>query len=376
MYKCMERHEAFTEFLRSYSDLIWSMCRDAAHGDYELCRDLFQDVSLRLWQHFDELRPYVKPYEQKAWVEWQVRHVLNHAKRRQRPEPMEVLPEQPNDDVMDEAEVRMLVNDLLAQLHPDERQMMQMRLEGYSADEIAQATGLKRDAVYQRIHRTIKKARRILLILFLLLVASSITIAVVPSLRQRIFGGGESGAVDTLPVCVPVAPSPAPMNVADSIKDSIVSRRTWNPPEPIPHLTTMADTALPPIPLPLNDPCGCPEGYRMKTGNDSLDLLDDPCEPIPDELPEATIRVVGNIIVVEGVMNELVDVYDTHGRLVATAHCNGRCSIHLRLEQGYPRHRSTTHIFWVHVGNRPRQRVTIANPSQTMGYGENRIFLY
>lgn len=374
MYRCMERHLTFTELLQSYSSLIWSMCRDAAHGDGELCRDLFQDVSLRLWLHFDELNPDAPTHERKAWVEWQARHVLNHAGRRQRPEPIDELPEAAVVD--SDAEFRALVNDLLEHLQPDERQMLQMRMEGYSASEIAQKTGLSRDAVYQRIHRTLKKARKILLILFLLLVVSSIAIAVVPSWRQRIFGGRESGAVDTLPVCVPVAPSPVPMEVADSIKDSIVSRHMWNPPEPIPHLTAMTDTALPPISLTLSDPCGCPEGYRMKTGNDSLDLLDDPCEPLPDELPEATIRVVGDVIVVEGVMNELVDVYDTQGRLVATAHCNGRCSIHLRLDQGYPRHRSTTHTFWVHVGNRPRQRVTIANPSQTMGYGENRLFLY
>lgn len=272
---------------------------------------------------------------------------------------MEVLPEQPNDDVMDEAEVRMLVNDLLAQLHPDERQMMQMRLEGYSADEIAQATGLKRDAVYQRIHRTIKKARRILLILFLLLVASSITIAVVPSLRQRIFGGGESGAVDTLPACVPVAPSPAPMNVADSIKDSIVSRRTWNPPNPIPHLVAIADTSLP-IPLPSYDePCGCPKGYRKKPQSDSIDDLSDPCEPLPDDLPEVTIMVVGNNIVVEGVDNETVDVFDAQGRLVATAQCNGRCTLTIRPDFTYSRNNATTSPYWIQVGNRPRQRVFI-----------------
>lgn len=370
----MKRHETFTELLRGYSDLIWSMCRDAAHGDGELCRDLFQDVSLRLWLHFDELRPDAQPHERTAWVEWQVRHVLSHAGRRQRPEPMGVLPDLATED--GDAEIRTLIKDLLAHLQPDERQMLQMRMEGYSASEIAEKTGISRDAVYQRMHRTLQKARKIMLALLLLLVVSSIAIAVVPSWRQRVFGGGEPAAVDTIPASIPAVPSPAPMAVSDSIRDTVVARRLWILPEPIPHLVAVADTALPSVSLTLSEPCGCPEGYRPKTDGDSLDLLDDPCEPVPDKMPEATIRVVGNIIVVEGVTNELVDVYDTQGRLVATAHCNGRCSIQLNHESHYSRSRNPQHIYWVHVGNRPRQRVTIADSPKQERHSVSRFFIY
>lgn len=356
----MDRHETYTELLRDHSALIWSMCRNTAHGDYERCRDLFQDVSLRLWQHYDELRSDAKPHERKAWVEWQVRHVLNHAGRRERPVPMSDLPEQPDIDALDKAEIRTLVNDLLTQLNPDERQMLQMRMDGYSAGEIAKEMGLSRDTVYQRMHRTLTKARRILLVLFLLFMASSITVAVVPSWRQKVFGGGNPSATDTTPSSTTIPSTPIPAPVADSTADSIPAHRAWVPPQPIQHLVAAADTSLP-MPLPtFDEPCGCPQGYQRKTQTDSLDTLDDPCEPIPDELPPATIRVVGNTIVVEDVMNELVDIYDTHGRLVATAHCDGRCAISFRIEQNYPRDRSTTtHVLWVHVGNRPRQRVII-----------------
>ncbi|MCR4827976.1 MAG: sigma-70 family RNA polymerase sigma factor, partial [Bacteroidales bacterium] len=313
-----------------------------------------------------------------AWVEWQVRHVLEHAGRRERPVPMSDLPEQADDEAIDEAEVRTLVNDLLTQLHPDERQLLQMHMEGYSAGEIAKEMGLSRDTVYQRMHRTMMKARRILLMLFLLLVTSSITVAVVPQWRRKVFGIGKQDA-DSVQQAVegePTPYSPALSSVIDSTGDSVSQHRAWVPSEPIPHLVAVADTEFTPLPPPLSEPCGCPEGYRLKKEVDSLDLLDDPCEPLPDDLPEASIWVVGTTIVVEGVMNELVDVFDIRGRLVATAHCNGRCSIPLRLEHDYSRSRSDTHIFWVHVGNRPRHRVTIVYSLQPEWNAVRRVFHY
>lgn len=355
----MDRHETYTELLRDHSALIWSMCRNTAPDDYERCRDLFQDVSLRLWQHYDELRSDAKPHERKAWVEWQVRHVLNHAGRRERPVPMSDLPEQPDIDALDKAEIRTLVNDLLTQLNPDEQKLLQMRMDGYSAGEIAKEMGLSRDTVYQRMHRTLIKARRILLVLFLLFMASSITVAVVPSWRQMVFGGSEPETTDTIPVSVPAPVSPTPLSDADTTKEAVVTHHTWVPPNPIPHLVAIADTSLP-IPLPSYDePCGCPKGYRKKPQSDSIDDLSDPCEPLPDDLPEVTIMVVGNNIVVEGVDNETVDVFDAQGRLVATAQCNGRCTLTIRPDFTYSRNNATTSSYWIQVGNRPRQRVFI-----------------
>ena len=181
----MDNNEIFNTTLSAYSALIWSMCRDAACGDSELCRDLFQEVSIRLWLHISELDMNAKPYQQKAWVEWQVRHVLSHSRK---PREMEHnMPELPDDETVAEAERRTLVADLMAQLQDEDRQLMQMRLEGYSADEIAQATGLKRDAVYQRIHRIVARMRKMLIVLLFILAASAIAVAVVPQWRKAVF---------------------------------------------------------------------------------------------------------------------------------------------------------------------------------------------
>ena len=90
------------------------MCRNAACGDSELCRDLFQEASIRLWQHISELDMNAKPYQQKAWVEWQVRHVLSHIRK---PREMEHnLPDLPDDDTAAEAERCTLIADLTAVL--------------------------------------------------------------------------------------------------------------------------------------------------------------------------------------------------------------------------------------------------------------------
>lgn len=181
----MNDHDTFNRLFRTYGAIVWSMCKSSSHGDYERCRDLFQDVSVRLWMHIGDLRPDAKPHEEKSWVEWQTRHVLSHSRK---PRDMEHnLPELPDDDTAAEAERRTLVADLMAQLQDEDRQLMQMRLEGYSADEIAQATGLKRDAVYQRIHRIVARMRKMLIVLLFILAASAIAVAVVPQWRKAVF---------------------------------------------------------------------------------------------------------------------------------------------------------------------------------------------
>ena len=192
---CMNEHETFNKLLHSYSTLIWSMCKSASHNDYERCRDLFQDVSVRLWLHIGELRQDAKPHEEKAWVEWQTRHVLSHSRK---PRELEYeLPELPDDEEAAEAERRALVADLMAQLQEEDRKLLQMRLEGYSAEEIAQATGLKRDAVYQRLHRIVARMRKLLIALLLILAASAIAVAIVPQWRHAVFNSYTS-TEDTL----------------------------------------------------------------------------------------------------------------------------------------------------------------------------------
>lgn len=51
------------------------------------------------------------------------------------------------------------IDDLLAMLPEEEERLMRMRLEGYDAQEIADAFDIDRNAVYQRVNRIMTKLR-------------------------------------------------------------------------------------------------------------------------------------------------------------------------------------------------------------------------
>ena len=378
----MDRQSRYTELLKRHLPMVWRGCWVRARGNYERCRDLVQEVSIALWLHLDQLRTDVSPKEEQAWVWWMTRTTLDHLHRSQRP-PMVALTEVMAETIpdADNSAVEEDIEELMAALSPEEQQLMRLHIEGYRADEIAETLGLRRDTVYQRMHRALGKARKALLALFLLLVASTVAIAVVPQWRHRVFGGGEPAVEDTLPVSVPAALSPALSVVGDTIRDTVVTRRTWIPPEPLPHLVPVADTVLP-VPMPgIAGPCGCPDSARGGGQRADCVPFDDTDEERPEEEADVTIRVVGNNIVVEGVRDERVDVFDSRGRLVATARCNDHCMLTLGMQDhSYTRANTGTNAYWVQVGNRPRQQVFIkhprGNPTHPIPASTQRILMF
>lgn len=108
-------------------------------------------------------------------------------------------------------------------------------------------------------------------------------------------------------------------------------------------------------------PCGTSSAYRNAPQWDGFEYVVDPCEPQHVPLPEVTIIVKGNTIVVEGADDEPVEVYDAQGRLVATAQCKGRCSLPINTDHIGDRtfSKSATGSFWVKVGSRPLRRVSL-----------------
>lgn len=108
-------------------------------------------------------------------------------------------------------------------------------------------------------------------------------------------------------------------------------------------------------------PCGSANDYSAAPQWDGFEHVVDPCEPHHETMPEVTIIVNGNTIIVEGVDDETVDVYDAQGRLVATAQCKGRCSLIINrddvLNRGISHSGSGSSAYWVQVGSRPRHQV-------------------
>ena len=200
--------------------MVWALCWKSARGNRSRCKDLLQEVSITLWIHFDELRPDALPQEEKAWVRWWTRSVLDLQRRKERPSLLPLTAMVADmvaaDDLLAQKDE---MEHLMAALNPAEQELVRLHIEGYRPKEIASIMGLSRDVVYQRLHRALGKARRVLLVLFLLLVASTVAVAVVPSWRQRVFGSGEPAVVDTIPVSVPAALSPVLLTAADSVSE-------------------------------------------------------------------------------------------------------------------------------------------------------------
>lgn len=246
----MQNSDPFDELLKRHRPMVWRMCWISARGNYERCRDLVQEVSIALWRHFGQLRPDATLQEERAWVRWQTRSVLDFQRRMQRPTPLPLTPGmadlQAADDILEQQEE---LEELMSTLNDDERRMLQLQLEGYRADEIAEAMGLKRDAVYQRLHRAVVKMRRVALLLVLLCLAVTVAVAVVPQWREQVFSHTEEEEKPEEEAVSPTEiPSPTPVVPLEVPVDTVAPRQAWIPPEPLPHLNAPADTSLPDLP--------------------------------------------------------------------------------------------------------------------------------
>ncbi len=314
----MQNSDPFDELLKRHRPMVWRMCWISAHGNYERCRDLVQEVSIALWRHFGQLRPDATLQEERAWVRWQTRSVLDFQRRMQRPTPLPLTPGmadlQAADDILEQQEE---LEELMSTLNDDERRMLRLQLEGYRADEIAEAMGLKRDAVYQRLHRVVGKMRRVALLLVLLCLAVTVAVAVVPQWREQVFSHTEEEEKPEEEAVSPTEiPSPTPVVPLEVPVDTVAPRQAWIPPEPLPHLNAPADTSLP---------------------------------DLPARKPEVGIAYNDGKLILTGLVDgELVVIRNPKGVLVALKRTHGStCTIELTTD------RLSYSTYILQIGNRP-----------------------
>jgi RNA polymerase sigma factor (sigma-70 family) len=80
--------------------------------------------------------------------------------RREHP-PLEPITTETEETVAAESrDVAERIDDLFSALNPDEQRLMRMRLDGYSAEEIADELEIEANAVYQRVNRIMNKLRK------------------------------------------------------------------------------------------------------------------------------------------------------------------------------------------------------------------------
>jgi RNA polymerase sigma factor (sigma-70 family) len=169
---CKTRHDAYCAFMRRHRSTVWRVCwrfarrgRGSRNDRKARAEDLAQEVWIVLWLKFDQLDPAAPEARQRRWLEKITETVILDLHRSQKGDPLSEASDLSDLSDSSDPSDKTALFDLLALLPPDEQQLMQLRFEGYDAQEIADrlaATSgftLSRDAVYQRISRIIRKLR-------------------------------------------------------------------------------------------------------------------------------------------------------------------------------------------------------------------------
>ena len=293
--------QAYTELLKRHRSLVWTLCWARAHGDYERCRDLVQEVSIAIWLHFNQLHPEASLHEERSWVRWLTRTTLDHLHRNQRP-PMLALTEAMVETIGNTDNPSEDIESILSTLTADERKMIQLHMDGYRADEIAEVLGVSRNLVYQRMHRVRKKMSKVLLVLLLVTLASGLAIAVVPQWRKTILSSSESAKEDVEP---PQCQEP---KYVPCETDTVTAEM---------GIDTVAQQPLHQL-IPLPDK-----------------ILEQPSiygDTLPSMLPQrqfVTISVSGFTLIITGLRGEWVTLRSPYGPTLASQKCYGMGVFHL-----------------------------------------------
>ena len=156
----MDDKEQYTALLLRHRKLVWKLCSRYAKGDYDLCADLVQEVSIALWERYGLLRPKSPFFVERRWVELNTRSVLGHRHRRSVIATVPITPEMAERIAVEQDKGEELIDELAAALSDKEREILQLRRDGYSADEIADRMRMSRPAVYQSIYRIVGKLKQ------------------------------------------------------------------------------------------------------------------------------------------------------------------------------------------------------------------------
>ena len=154
------QRELFLALLQRQRSVIWKLCLRHEHDDHCAAADLVQEAAQALWRYRGSLRPDSTPRQERRWVAWRVRAILYEHDCRQRRnllvlgQPYEGSEEPSVDDDLTFAA-------LLATLPHADRQLVDLRLAGYSDREIGDRLGITAAAVRVRMFRLVRRLRRV-----------------------------------------------------------------------------------------------------------------------------------------------------------------------------------------------------------------------
>lgn len=154
-----QRYEDYKSFMRRHQKTVWRVCYDFARGDIPRCEDMVQEVWIMLWLKFDTMKGRSE-WQQRVWVRRVTRNVLVDLYRKKRPDLEPITIEMEETVATETSDIAERIDDLFSALTPDEQRLMRMRLDGYSAEEIAAGLKIEPNAVYQRVNRIMNKLRQ------------------------------------------------------------------------------------------------------------------------------------------------------------------------------------------------------------------------
>ena len=154
-----QRTETYLALLRTFRRHIENYC--VSHSNCrEDAEDMMQEVFITVWENIGQMRSDSSPKQVNRWLQKVMRTVFGRSIRRKHIDdnsPLSAAMGMVNDDHAD----RQLLEELMAHLPPDDRQLLQERLDGYSNVEIAERLGILPNTLNKRMSRILTKMKEI-----------------------------------------------------------------------------------------------------------------------------------------------------------------------------------------------------------------------
>ena len=161
-------HERYMSLHRTHFRQIEHYCIKHSNSR-EDAEDLMQEVFIAVWENLCSIHADSSPRQINRWLQKVMRTVFVRHIRQRRIRGNAPLSEA--DQLADpDTEVHSgqlsrhdteLINELVAHLPPDDRELLQERFDGYSNIEIAQRHNLKENTLNKRMSRIVEKLKEI-----------------------------------------------------------------------------------------------------------------------------------------------------------------------------------------------------------------------
>ena len=153
----MAPEDLCAELLLRNRERLLTLCARACKGNVDEANDLLQDIMLSVWQLWGTVRDDTSDDEMDKWLMAKARTVkhdfLRHKRLRWGDD------DSGSSSISDEEQQELgeRIDELIACLNPDERELIELELKGYNKSEIAIVKDLKASTIRKRMERIYKK---------------------------------------------------------------------------------------------------------------------------------------------------------------------------------------------------------------------------